>query len=824
MKTALHALNKKLHDEIKQLRFRLDEAEDTLRAIGSGEVDALVVSGAEGDHIYTLKGAEQPYRVLVESMSEGAATLMTDGTILYCNHRLADMLQIPFEKLIGTQLVSYVVTAEQPACTDLLEKSSPERTIHETYLVSSTGQSVPVLLSCCANNFSTVRELCVVVTDISAGKQTEKALLDREQFLRSTLDGLSAKVCVIDELGLIVITNCAWNCLYEEFGITAGMCGEGANYLDVCRDDAENGNAAVNVVGTSIRAVLDGALPSFVQEYDCHSSEKERWFICRVNPFTVADTKYAVISHEDITEHKLAEISRQRLSEEQSIILENAGVGISFVRNRRQKWANKAFSRIFGYSVADMTDAGTERFYCSPEQYEQFGAAAYPALAAGETYTKELQMRRSDGALFDARLVGKAINPADLTAGSIWILSDETLTRELVSKLDQAKNAAESANRAKSEFLSNMSHEIRTPMNGVIGMAQLLAMTNLDEEQREYVAALRLSGNNLLSLINDVLDLAKIEAGKVSIELSEFSLQHCINDLVTMQRSIISKQGLSLDVDIATDIPYVLLGDQLRVKQIMLNLLGNAVKFTRTGGISITARIHEQRQGSLLTQLEVRDTGVGIPAGVLEKIFKPFEQEDGTTTRQFGGSGLGLTISRRLTELMGGRISVESTPGVGSCFTIILPFIIPAHNQTAVQIPSAGAECWDGPALKILFVEDNQVNIIFGTTLLRKLGHSVTVAINGRECLSIMDQERFDLVLMDIQMPVMNGEEALREIRTKEQNGTRHQAVIALTAYALRGEKQRFIEEGFDGYISKPLVVEELHAELKRVMNTDLST
>jgi len=823
MKTAHHTLHKKLLAEITQLRFRLEEAHETLRAIGAGEVDALVVSGPEGDHIFTLRGAEQPYRVLVENMSEGAATLMLDGTILYCNQRLADMLQIPLERLVGTRLDSYVVAIDQPACSTLLSTCRQERTTYETLLIKSSGQTVPVLFSCCTNNFSTSREICVVVTDVSASKQTERTLLDRELFLRSTIDGLSAKVCVINEQGRIVITNRAWNSSYEELGLTAETCGEGANYLDVCRDEAEEETTAVSKIGENIRAVIDGTIPSFVQEYDCHSSEEERWFICRVNPFIVSGASYAVISHEDITDRKLAEIARQRLIEEQNIILENAGVGISFNQNRRVKWANAAFNRIFGYSPGEVEGVGTEHFYCSAEQFEQFGATAYPVLAAGETYSKELQMRRSDGTLFDARLVGKAVNPSDPAAGSIWILSDETLTQELVSKLELAKNAAESANRAKSEFLSNMSHEIRTPMNGVIGMAQLLAMTSLTEEQREYVAALRLSGNNLLSLINDVLDLAKIEAGKVSIELSEFSLQHCINDLVLMQRSIICKQGLSLEVDIADDIPYVLLGDQLRVKQIMLNLLGNAIKFTKTGGIIITAQIHQHQLGSLLIQLEVRDTGIGIPAGTLERIFKPFEQEDSTTTRQFGGSGLGLTISRRLTELLGGRISVESAPGVGSCFTIILPFIMtPALNRTALQALPAAPECWVGPSLKILFVEDNQVNIVFGTTLLRKLGHTVTIANNGRECMATLDEDDFDLVLMDIQMPVMNGEEALQAIRTKEQSCSRHQVVIALTAYALRGEKQRFIEEGFDGYISKPLVVEELYAELKRVMNINL--
>ena len=518
---------------------------------------------------------------------------------------------------------------------------------------------------------------------------------------------------------------------------------------------------------------------------------------------------------EQLVEERTNKITE--IMQEMSIILENAPIGISKLIDRKQVWVNHKQEELFMYPKGELEFQTTRILYSSEEAYEELGHDAYPLLAQGLLFESVQEMVRKDGAHIFVRFIVKAIDPADMSKGALWLAEDITERKLRDEELTIAKEQAELSNNAKSEFLANMSHEIRTPMNGVIGMTQLLEYTDLSEQQQEYVEVLKVSAKNLLSLINDILDLSKIEAGKIKLELTEFSLQHCINDIALMQKAALFEKNLPLTVDIADDVPHVLTGDQLRFKQILLNLLGNAVKFTTRGCIAISVQVLEKHDASALIEIAVRDTGIGISGEALDRIFEPFVQADGSTTRKYGGTGLGLTISLRLAELLGGSISVESSQK-GSCFKVVLPFLIPKTGPED-GIHEEHPALWNSHPLRILFVEDNPINITFGTALFKKLGHKVTVVVNGSDCIAALAKEAFDLVMMDIQMPVMTGDDALRKIRKDEQINGLHQPVIALTAYSLRGEKERFLEEGFDGYVSKPFAIKELMSEMHRVMS-----
>jgi signal transduction histidine kinase/ActR/RegA family two-component response regulator len=403
-------------------------------------------------------------------------------------------------------------------------------------------------------------------------------------------------------------------------------------------------------------------------------------------------------------------------------------------------------------------------------------------------------------------------------AVALWIVALRRAVAAQTGEIRALLEKARSSSRLKSEFLANMSHEIRTPLNGILGMQALALATALDAEQRDCVDSAQRSAELLLSVLNDILDFSKIEANRIDLILKRFSPAELLRHSAGSLAACASEKGLAIRIDVDAAVPESVVGDPGRVRQVLLNLIGNAIKFTETGEVSLAAAVDSERpdggrEDLLDLRFSVVDTGIGIPGEQQASVFEAFHQLDGSSTRRHGGTGLGLAISARLVELMGGRIWLESAPGKGSAFhfTVGVQRAAPeARRQTPSQPLARGAPSGKGNAVRVLLVEDNLVNQRLFVRLIEKLGHQVSVAANGREALTMHAAGRFDVVLMDVQMPEMDGLEATREIRRRERESGVHTPILGLTAHAMKGDKERCLEAGMDSYLAKPVRVDEL--------------
>ena len=673
----------------------------------------------------------------------------------------------------------------------------------------------------------------------------------------------------------------------------------------------------------------------------------------------------ALISERDESEQKLSEEeARMRL------LLESTGEAVYGVDNKGEcTFCNQALLRLLGYASqgellgrnihdvihhTNRDGAANVREECSMQRELQSGR---------KFHVPEELLWRSNGTSFDAELWCHPLFEDGERRGAVVTFVDITERKKVQQALQQAKEDAEAANRAKSDFLANMSHEIRTPMNGILGMTMLALETNLDGEQRDYLSMVKSSGESLLTLLNDILDLSKIEAGKLDLEIADMSVEDCIEEALEPLSLRAQQKGIELVWNVGRDIPEVVRGDSTRLRQVFINLVGNALKFTNEGQVAIYGRHAGATEGGLMLEFTVSDTGIGIAEEKRKKIFEAFAQADMSTSRRYGGTGLGLSICERLVNLMGGRIWVESEENRGSEFHFtmrvfweaekdtvrmsadgarqpnlqpkirrvlaighnpvnreLLERLLPRWNMKAVEAASAKdalvlltkaqvtgevfsaimidkdmpnpgglallaalrtTSAPDIPAilvhsrpldaaerkrceqagvtrtilkpfrcstlhealqdclgevkdrrfaeadvptgevrvgLRILLAEDNIVNQRLTSRLLEKMGHKVTIAGNGQIALQLMAEEDFDLVAMDMQMPIMDGLEATEKIRVSEKKSGRHVAIVAMTANAFEEDRERCRQAGMDGYIAKPVSSKSIEMEIARVM------
>jgi PAS domain S-box-containing protein len=530
-------------------------------------------------------------------------------------------------------------------------------------------------------------------------------------------------------------------------------------------------------------------------------------------------------------------IIRERLEQEAALeqryrnLFEHANdVVFSYDLTGRLTAINAAGKRLLGYSTEQFTQLNLLDLVV-PEQRESV-EQRLEALKSGHAVPPFEMEIATDQARAILEVSDRIVRQVDGSVIVEAIARDIGQRKQAEAELRQAKLAAEAASRAKSEFLANMSHEIRTPMNGVLGMTALALSMSATEDQRECLEMVKSSGTALLAILNDILDFSKIEAGRLDVDPVWFSLYDSTFEVIQEFTFRAQQKGLELTCDIHPDAPGQVYADSVRIRQILVNLLGNAIKFTGQGEIGLEVTAEPGEEGRVLLHFAVRDTGMGIPADKQTVIFEAFSQADGSTTRRFGGTGLGLTISSQLASLMHGRIWVESSVGEGSCFHLTIP--AGARNDSPAPPASSAAVPRDSqPALtkhqdrqkpnrrlRVLVAEDNRVNQAVAVRLLEKRGHSALVAANGREALAAIEGADFDLALMDVQMPEMDGFETTAVIREREKLTNGHLPIIALTAHAMAGDRERCLLAGMDHYLTKPIQAVPLFEAIEEVIST----
>ncbi|MGB7545607.1 MAG: PAS domain S-box protein, partial [Methanothrix sp.] len=773
-----------------------------------------------------LAQSEKKYRELVESANSIILRLDRAGNITFINKFAEDFFGYPGEEILGRNVVGSIVPPVDSENQDL-KRMMADLTRHPSRYASNVnenmrsngervwiawtnravknekGEMVEVL--CIGNDLTEVRRSSEKL------KKTAEDLRETRDFLENLIGHANAPIIVWDPLFRITRFNHAAERL--------------------------TGQRSEDILGRNLDILFPGESRNEYLAYMEKTLSGEHWDAVEIpilrkdgdvrtvlwNSATIYDeggkkVMATIAQGQDITERKEAEsqvtFQASLLNQVRNAVIATDLDGKIIYWNHFSEilYQWKA-DEVLGRSIAD-TIVPAQRRQIIREVMEEIVRCGY--------LESEFVVQRKDGSLFPALYVFSMLkDQKGRYMGFASVSIDLTERKRVEDDLLLAKERAESATRAKSQFLANMSHEIRTPMNAVIGLTSLLLNTPINPEQRDYIETIRSSGDSLLAVISDILDFSKIEGGMLELESKPFDLQRVLEDSISMVASAARGKGLDLSYSLEPDVPRQVLGDQGRLKQILVNLLGNAVKFTEKGEISATVSTSgpsRGRHGLEEIMFAVKDTGIGISKEHIGRLFLSFSQADPSTTRKYGGTGLGLVISKNLAERMGGRIWAESEPGKGSVFYFTIkarasPGLLPASKEDILPGPLAELDGQGKSDLRILLAEDNAVNQMVALRMLERLGHRADTAVNGKEVLEALQNRSYDIVLMDVQMPEMDGLEAARRIRSSKSG---QPYIIALTAHAMKGDREVCMEAGMNDYVSKPVRMEELRAAIMR--------
>ena len=864
----------RLRGQCQQLGSELEDARETLRAIREGEVDALVVLTPQGERIFTLEGADYAYRTLVEQMHQGAVTLARDGSIRYSNRRFAELLGLPLETLVGSILRDYVADRDRARLNYLLRKAEEAGNAQgEMEFQTAAGRTLPAYLGLSQVDLHGTSALSIVVTDLTEQKRAEQ-ILASERYARAILDQTLDALVVCDAQGELTFVNeaarklagaelrgmtlphavAAWGqpchadgspMATDEFPLTRALRGEVAlrSELRICRPD---GSPRTFLVNTGPLRDVDGRILGAVGSFD---------------DITERAQAAEALARWARRQETLSQASARLMAQTTTKGLLDAVLDAAVELGEARLGAVGRGYQNGQFLISSLVQHGSQRVRVPEEPF---------AIERGGVYLELMEhhesLRLSDAelraqpswwglpaghlplrGLLGARLVNAEgqrsglLLVSDKQGGGEFTAEDEALLKQLavISSLAlqhiEARHAAEAANQAKSQFLANMSHELRTPMSAVLGMTDLAMAEVQSPAVRDYLETAQESAGFLLELLDQILDFARIEAGRFELEPAPFPLGDSLDRIVKGLAVRAREKGLAMRCQVADEVPDVVVGDALRLRQILTNLIGNAIKFTSQGEVAVEVAVAPEAAGRpsepdrVALHFRVRDTGIGISEEQREKIFAPFTQADSSITRYYGGSGLGLTIASSLVHLMGGQLLVKSQPGAGSVFGFTISLgrssqVPGAHGVPDASLfaeepePARAARSLPARPLKVLLAEDTPANQKLVQHVLRKRGHAVQSVSNGQEAVALVERENFDVVLMDVQMPLMDGFQATAAIRQLE-SPKATVPIIALTAHALRGDAERCLAAGLDAYLSKPISGERL-IELVETLGT----
>ena len=757
-----------------------------------------------------LAKSEEQFRALFEDAPVAYHELDTEGIVRRVNRAECQMLGYERAEMLGKPGWSFAApTSQAESQKATREKLGGQRPLapFEREFARRDGAVLVLQMheSIIRDQAGKLSGIRTAMLDITKRKKAEKDLRESASLLEATLEATADGILVVDLHGKIISHNQRFMDLWRIPPVMA-VVREESTLLSFTEsqltDPAHFRRAVAETYANPAKETLD-----FLEFIDGRVFERSS------RPQKVGDEIVGrVWIFRDLTEHRHALQDLRDSEERWQLALQGNNDGLwDWNASTNEVFHSARWKQILGYQEHELPNATQEwESRVHPEDLPRVQRELQDHLdRKTRFYISEYRIRAKDGSYKWVLARGQALwDEAGHPLRMVGSHSDITERKLAEEALRRARDEAEAGNRAKSEFLANMSHEIRTPMAGVLGMIDLVLSTEITPQQKEYLDTARDSADSLLVLLNEILDLSKIEAKRLELAPVAFSIRESVEGAVRLFAVRAQEKGLALTSTVAEDVPDLLIGDPLRIRQILLNLVGNAIKFTDAGSVAVRLMVQSRTGSTILLRVEVTDTGIGIPADKHELVFDRFRQADGSMSRRYMGSGLGLTISAHLVDLMGGGIGLRSEEGQGSTFFFTVPLDLANADVTGHHSgsePSANQPPAAAQRLRILLAEDNAVNQKLAALLLRREGHDVTVVGDGNEAVRAVAQGSFDVVLMDLQMPEMDGFEATTAIRGAEQGTGRHLRIVALTAHAMKADRDKGLEAGMDDYLTKPI-------------------